>query len=74
VEGLITDTDATYLVCPACFRAVARQTGERFCMNDGTPLLAACPQCGQPVTSPYARFCHRCGAAYAARARDRREG
>lgn len=52
-----------YALCPKCWRAVPKQTGEQFCPNDGTPLLSACPHCQAPITSPYARYCTRCGQA-----------
>ncbi|WP_170928565.1 zinc ribbon domain-containing protein [Deinococcus hopiensis] len=52
-----------YRLCPRCLRAVPTISGERYCVNDGTRLLESCPQCTAPITSPYARFCTRCGAA-----------
>lgn len=57
-----TPPGLTYRLCPRCARAVPTSSGERYCVNDGTELLGACPQCGAPITSPYARFCVRCGA------------
>lgn len=50
-----------YRLCPRCARAVPSTSEERYCANDGTRLLEVCPQCGAPITSPYARFCVRCG-------------
>ncbi|CAM3831494.1 zinc ribbon domain-containing protein [Deinococcus frigens] len=50
-----------YRLCPRCARAVPATSGERYCANDGTRLMDACPQCRAPITSPYARFCVRCG-------------
>ena len=50
-----------YRLCPRCARAVPGSSAERYCANDGTRLLEVCPQCGAPITSPYARFCVRCG-------------
>jgi hypothetical protein len=44
-------------LCVRCFRAVPATTGERYCINDGTWLLEACPLCNTPITSAYARFC-----------------
>lgn len=52
-----------YRLCPRCLRAVPVQSAERYCVNDGTPLLKSCPACGAPITSPYARHCAGCGAA-----------
>lgn len=50
-----------YRLCPRCLRAVPTTSGERYCANDGIRLLDTCAQCGAPITSPYARFCVRCG-------------
>lgn len=51
-----------YRLCPRCGRAVPTTSGERYCANDGARLLDACPNCGASITSPYARYCVRCGA------------
>ncbi|CAN5570810.1 hypothetical protein BH24DEI1_BH24DEI1_14480 [soil metagenome] len=56
---------AHYRLCPRCFRAVPEAAGEVYCPNDGTRLLAACPACSAPITSPYSRFCVRCGDDFA---------
>lgn len=56
-----TSPPLTYRLCPRCARAVPAGSGERYCVNDGTELLSACPWCAAPITSPYARFCTRCG-------------
>ena len=53
-----------YRLCPVCFRAVPVQSQERYCINDGTLLLEACPACQRPITSPYARFCGECGSEF----------
>lgn len=52
-----------YRLCPRCLRAVPNTSPERYCVNDGVPLLGACPACGSRITSPFARHCGRCGAA-----------
>lgn len=57
------DLPALYCLCPQCARAVPLRSGERYCVNDGEPMLVACPACGAGITSPYARFCGKCGAA-----------
>ncbi len=54
----------TYRLCPECFRAIPAHSPERYCINDGNWLLEACPLCGAPITSPYARFCSGCGLAF----------
>lgn len=53
---------ATYHVCPRCLRATPATAGERFCPNDGSAMITACPSCGSPLGSPYDRYCSRCGA------------
>lgn len=50
-----------YRLCPKCARAVPATSSERFCINDGTRLLEACPHCGAAISSPYAHFCGACG-------------
>ena len=54
-----------YRLCPKCARAVPVQLQERYCINDGTVLLEACPVCESSIGSPYARFCGTCGFEYA---------
>lgn len=51
----------TYHLCPRCYRATPAGLHEVYCPNDGTKLLTACPNCATPITSPYSRFCVRCG-------------
>ncbi|WP_169730639.1 zinc ribbon domain-containing protein [Calidithermus chliarophilus] len=58
-----------YRICPRCARAVPLASSERYCTNDGTRLLEACPGCGARITSPYARFCGRCGREFRLEAR-----
>jgi predicted RNA-binding Zn-ribbon protein involved in translation (DUF1610 family) len=58
----------TYRLCPRCFRAVAEAAEESYCPNDGEKLLAACPRCEAPITSPYSHFCVKCGFDFALRA------
>jgi hypothetical protein len=53
-----------YRLCVHCFRAVPVSSSERYCINDGTWLLEACPLCSTPITSPYARFCAACGLEF----------
>jgi Double zinc ribbon len=51
----------SYLLCPKCQRVVPAAAKERYCPNDGSRLLAACPHCAESIKSPYSRFCSRCG-------------
>ncbi|WP_310584190.1 zinc ribbon domain-containing protein [Deinococcus sp.] len=57
-------TDVYYRLCPRCGRAVPSSSGERYCINDGSALLAACSACGARITSPYSRFCGACGRVF----------
>lgn len=61
--GITPSPPLAYRLCPHCARAVPIASSELYCVNDGTWLLEACLQCGAPITSPYARFCTRCGTA-----------
>jgi hypothetical protein len=54
-----------FRLCVRCFRAVPTSTSERYCINDGTPMLEACPLCNTAISSPYARFCASCGLEFA---------
>jgi hypothetical protein len=54
----------SYLLCPRCLRAVPRESGERFCPNDGIRLLLACPKCNHPITSPFNHYCTQCGHSF----------
>ncbi|WP_119276366.1 double zinc ribbon domain-containing protein [Calidithermus roseus] len=53
-----------YRICPRCARAVPVRSAEHYCTNDGVRMLEACPSCGARITSPYARFCGRCGREF----------
>ena len=55
----------TFRLCPRCARAVPSGSSERYCINDGSWLLEACPLCGSAITSPYTRFCGCCGLEFA---------
>lgn len=57
----MTTGQATYRICPQCGRSVSASTHERFCINDGAPLLERCAQCQAEIGSPYAQFCAACG-------------
>jgi hypothetical protein len=67
-------TAITYHLCPRCFRAVPEVSEEAYCPNDGAKLLAACPCCAAPITSPYCHFCVRCGCDFASSAPKGGEG
>ncbi len=54
-----------FRLCPRCFRAMPGDSNEHYCINDGTPMLEACPACKTRITSPYARFCGCCGLEFA---------
>jgi hypothetical protein len=58
-------TALRFRLCVRCFRAVPATTSERYCINDGSPMLEACPSCDTPITSPYARYCAVCGLEFA---------
>jgi predicted amidophosphoribosyltransferase len=60
-----------FRLCLCCFRAVPATTSEQYCINDGTPMLEACPSCATPITSPYARFCAACGLEFTRSVRER---
>ena len=53
-----------YRLCPRCFRAVPLEIEERYCLNDGEPLLEHCPHCAARILSPYAYYCAKCGAPF----------
>jgi hypothetical protein len=57
-------TAITYRLCLKCYRAVPISSGELYCANDGERLLETCPGCGTGITSPYARYCVKCGIAF----------
>ena len=51
----------SYLLCPKCQRTLPAASKERYCPNDGSRMLTACPHCNAAITSPYSRFCTACG-------------
>jgi hypothetical protein len=53
-----------FRLCVRCFRAVPASTSEHYCINDGIPMLEACPLCSAAITRPYARFCAACGLEF----------
>lgn len=78
MSGSEIDWDARkairYRLCVRCFRAVPTASGERHCINDGTPMLEACPLCSTPITSPYARFCACCGLEFVTSIKEVKQG
>ncbi len=54
----------SFRVCLQCHRAVPIESGEQYCINDGTKMLECCPKCSSSITSPYALFCGACGEAF----------
>ena len=60
----MTAGSLTFRLCPRCGRAVAADTQERFCINDGEPLLERCAHCQAEIHSPYAQYCAGCGHLY----------
>jgi hypothetical protein len=63
-----------FRVCPKCLRAVPEHSPERYCINDGTRLLEACPKCDTPIANPYGRHCAACGHHLSAEDPARKEG
>lgn len=55
----------SFHLCPECFRATPAKAGERYCPNDGTAMLTACPRCRAAIRSPFARYCSDCGRGFA---------
>lgn len=53
-----------YRICPCCTRAVPVESGEKYCINDGTAMLEQCRTCQAPILSPYAQNCFQCGLAF----------
>ena len=53
--------ELSYHLCPRCQRAVPAESGEKYCANDGMPLLQSCNHCGAAITSPYSQYCTACG-------------
>jgi predicted amidophosphoribosyltransferase len=60
-RGQLKQGQTHYHLCPRCGRATPALAKERFCPNDGTKLLTACPQCDTKIASPYSRYCSQCG-------------
>jgi hypothetical protein len=54
-----------FKLCPRCGRAIPANSGEKHCINDGEPLLDACPDCATPIMHPYAKHCSNCGCEFA---------
>jgi hypothetical protein len=57
----LTETDLFFRLCPRCTRTVPGRSKERYCINDGEPLLESCPVCRTRITNPYGRHCAACG-------------
>jgi hypothetical protein len=61
MHKLLGQVTMSFRVCPKCLRAVPEHSLERYCVNDGTRLLEACPKCETAITNPYGRHCAACG-------------
>jgi class 3 adenylate cyclase/tetratricopeptide (TPR) repeat protein len=53
------------VICSSC--GASNETGQKFCGECGSRLLAGCPSCGA-ANPPGRKFCGECGAALAAAA------
>ncbi|MBI4547657.1 MAG: zinc-ribbon domain-containing protein [Ignavibacteriae bacterium] len=54
----------TYSLCPNCGNFAAKAEGHKFCVLCGTKMIDQCPQCGEPIRTPTAKFCPKCGGKY----------
>ena len=68
------ETELYFHLCTQCGRTVPARSGERYCPNDGTQLLEACPACETKISNPYARHCTNCGHGFARDAAVRKPG
>ncbi len=56
--------ETRYKLCPKCHRSVSITSDEQRCVNDGTPMIEACPRCQAPIGVAGAHFCANCGLEY----------
>ena len=56
-----------FKICPACDYFCLKEEENTFCPYCGEKLLESCPVCGEPIVTPYANYCAKCGSLYPGR-------
>jgi len=56
-----------YKLCPVCSFFCNINEQDKFCSFCGSQLIEACPECGEAIANPYAKFCKYCGKNYPGR-------
>lgn len=54
----------TFRLCPVCEYFCNTEEPDKYCSICGAELIDTCPECGKPITNPYAHFCKFCGKSY----------
>ncbi len=57
----------TFQICPGCNYFCSIQESNIFCPYCGEKLMDHCPVCGEPVKTPHADYCPKCGSLYPGR-------
>jgi hypothetical protein len=63
-SGVTVSIETRYRLCPQCHHSVTAETGDHYCVNDGTPMIDACPRCQAAIRVAGAHFCANCGLEY----------
>lgn len=50
-----------YKQCPGCSNFSHIDENQIFCAVCGEKLIEACPECGEKIKNPTAKYCVKCG-------------
>jgi len=56
-----------FKICPGCDYFCLKEETDTFCPYCGEQLIDSCPACGEPITTPYANYCAKCGSLFPGR-------
>ncbi len=62
-----------FKICPGCNYFCTKNEPNVYCPYCGEKLIDKCPVCGEPITTPYANYCAKCGSLYPGRTIEKRK-
>ncbi len=60
----MTKINIQFKLCPKCNFFCGSEEADKFCSICGSELITKCPNCNNPISNSYAKYCKHCGKAY----------